>query len=43
VQTFAAAGFILRETHDWHVGDSSERIFVFNAAASRRDINVPLG
>ena len=22
-------GFILTETHDWHVGDSSERIFVF--------------
>jgi hypothetical protein len=29
VQTFGAGGFILTETHDWHVGDSSERIFVF--------------
>jgi hypothetical protein len=31
VQTFGAGGFILAETHDWHSGDSSERIFVFNA------------
>jgi hypothetical protein len=43
LQTFGAAGFILTETHDWHVSDSSERIFVFNADASRRDINVPRG
>ena len=41
VQTFGAGGFILTEKHDWHVGDSSERIFVFKAAASRRDINIP--
>ena len=40
-QTFEAGGFILTETHDWHVSDDSERIFVFNAEASRRDINVP--
>ena len=43
VQTFGAGGFILTETHDWHVGDSSERIFVFNTLASPRDINVPRG
>ncbi len=41
VQTFGARGFILTEKHDWHVGDSSERIFVFKAVASRRDINIP--
>jgi len=41
VQTFGAGGFILTETHDWHVGDSSERIFVFNTVANRRAINVP--
>jgi hypothetical protein len=29
VQSFGAGGFILIETYDWHVGDSSERIFVF--------------
>jgi hypothetical protein len=43
VQTFGAGGFVLTETHNWHVSDSSERIFVFNADASRRDINVPQG
>lgn len=43
LQTFGAGGFILTETHNWHVSDSSERIFVFNADASRRDINVPRG
>ena len=41
VQTFGAGGFILTENYDWHVGDSSERIFVFKAVASRRDINIP--
>jgi hypothetical protein len=43
LQTFSAGGFILTETRDWHVGDSSERIFVFNAFASQRNINVPCG
>jgi hypothetical protein len=38
VRTFGTGGFILTETHDWHVGDSSERIFVFSAVARRRDI-----
>ena len=36
VQTFGAGGFILTKTYDWCVSDSSERIFVFNADASRR-------
>jgi nucleoside-diphosphate-sugar epimerase len=39
-QTFGAGGFILTETHDWHASDGSERIFVFNAEASRPDINL---
>ena len=43
VRTFGTGGFTLTETHDWHVGNSSERIFVFNTTASRRDINVPRG
>jgi hypothetical protein len=38
VQIFGAAGYILAETHDWEVAESSERIFVFDAAARRRNI-----
>jgi hypothetical protein len=41
VQTFSAGGFILTETHVWHVGESSERIFVFSTVARRRETNVP--
>jgi hypothetical protein len=37
VRTFGTGGFILTETHDWRVRDSSERIFVFSAGAWRRD------
>jgi hypothetical protein len=36
VRTFGAGGFILTETHVWHVGESSERVFVFSAVARRR-------
>jgi hypothetical protein len=43
VQTFGAGCFILAETHDWSMSNGSERIFVFNAVASRGDINVPRG
>ncbi len=43
VQTFSAEGFILTETHVWHVGESSERIFVFSSVARRRETNVPRG
>ena len=30
VRTFRTGGFIVTETHDWRVRDSSERIFVFS-------------
>jgi hypothetical protein len=43
VQTFGTGGFILTKTHDWHVSESSERIFVFSADASRRHIDVTRG
>ena len=40
VRTFGTGGFILTETHDWRVRDSSERIFVFSAGAT---IDLPRG